>query len=271
MNRYPFGEIEPKWQARWTESGLFRCPTDAENRYYCLVMYPYPSGDLHVGHGRNYIIGDAIARYRMMTGRSVLTPMGWDAFGLPAENAAIEKGIHPPVWTDANIAKMKDQFRRWGIGYDWDREFASHEPAFYKWTQWIFLKLFENGLAYRKSAPVNWCPSCATVLANEQVVDGKCERCKAVVRIRDLEQWFLRITDYADRLLDGLDRLDGWPDRVRSMQRHWIGRSEGVEIDFVVAETSEKLPCFTTRVDTVFGVTYMVMAAEHPSLERLVA
>jgi leucyl-tRNA synthetase len=234
-------------------------------------MYPYPSGDLHVGHGRNYIIGDAIARYRMMTGRSVLTPMGWDAFGLPAENAAIEKGIHPPVWTDANIAKMKEQFSKWGIGYDWDREFASHEPPFYRWTQWIFLKLLENGLAYRKAAPVNWCSSCATVLANEQVVEGKCERCKSVVTIRDLEQWFLRITDYADSLLASLDDMDGWPERVRLMQRHWIGRSEGVEIDFVVAESGEKLPCFTTRVDTVFGVTYMVMAAEHPALKRLVA
>ncbi len=271
MTRYPFVDIEPKWQERWEDSGLFRCPTDSENRYYCLVMYPYPSGDLHVGHGRNYIIGDAVARYRMMTGRSVLTPMGWDAFGLPAENAAIEKGIHPPVWTDANIVKMKDQFRNWGIGYDWDREFASHQPAFYRWTQWIFLKLFEHGLAYRKGAPVNWCPSCATVLANEQVVEGRCERCKSVVTIRDLEQWFFRITDYADRLLDGLDGLPGWPERVKSMQRHWIGRSEGVEIDFTIAETGEPLPCFTTRVDTIFGVTYMVMAAEHPALKGLVA
>jgi leucyl-tRNA synthetase len=270
MDRYPFAEIEPKWQDRWEEQKLFRCPTDSENRYYCLVMYPYPSGDLHVGHGRNYIIGDSVARYRMMTGRSVLAPMGWDAFGLPAENAAIEKGIHPPVWTDANIAKMKDQFRVWGIGYDWDREFASHEPSFYRWTQWIFLKLYEHGLAYRKAAPVNWCPSCATVLANEQVVEGKCERCKSVVTIRDLEQWFFRITDYADRLLEGLDDLEGWPERVRLMQRHWIGRSEGVEIDFTVAETGEKLPCFTTRVDTIFGVTYMVMAAEYPGLRELV-
>ena len=170
MTHYPFPEIEPKWQSRWEEDGLFHCPTDAPNGFYCLVMYPYPSGDLHVGHGRNYIIGDAVARYRMMRGKSVLTPMGWDAFGLPAENAAIERGVHPPVWTDDNIAKMKDQFRRWGIGYDWSREFASHEASFYRWTQWLFLKLLERGLAYRKSAPVNWCPSCATVLANEQIV-----------------------------------------------------------------------------------------------------
>jgi leucyl-tRNA synthetase len=271
MRHYPFSEIEPKWQRRWEEDGLFRCPTDAENRFYCLVMYPYPSGDLHVGHGRNYIIGDAVARYRMMRGRSVLTPMGWDAFGLPAENAAIERGIHPLVWTDDNIIKMKDQFRKWGIGYDWSREFASHEESFYRWTQWLFLKLLERGLAYRKSAPVNWCPSCATVLANEQVVEGKCERCDTVVSTRDLEQWFFKITDYADRLLEGLDRLEEWPERVRTMQRNWIGRSEGVEIDFAVAETGAPLPCFTTRVDTVFGVTYMVMAAEHPMLRDLVA
>ncbi len=271
MERYPFAEIEPKWQRRWEEGGLFRCPTDAPNKYYCLVMYPYPSGDLHVGHGRNYIIGDAVARYEMMRGRSVLTPMGWDAFGLPAENAAIERGIHPPVWTDQNIIKMKAQFEAWGIGYDWEREFASHQPSFYRWTQWIFVKLFQHGLAYRKAASVNWCPSCATVLANEQVVDGKCERCDSVVAPRDLEQWFFKITDYADRLLTGLDRLEGWPERVRIMQRNWIGRSEGVEIDFTVAETGDPLPCFTTRVDTTFGVTYMVMAAEHPLLRGLVA
>jgi len=271
MRHYPFSEIEPKWQRRWVEDRLFDCPTDAENGFYCLVMYPYPSGDLHVGHGRNYIIGDAVTRYRMMRGASVLTPMGWDAFGLPAENAAIERGIHPPVWTDQNIAKMKAQFEAWGIGYDWKREFASHEPAFYRWTQWLFLKLFERGLAYRRHAPVNWCPSCSTVLANEQVVGGKCERCDAQVTTRDLEQWFFRITEYADRLLDGLDELDQWPERVRIMQRNWIGRSEGVEVDFTVAETGEPLPCFTTRLDTIFGVTYMVMAVEHPGLGALVA
>ncbi len=271
MTHYPFDTIEPKWQRRWEEMGLFRCPTDAENRFYCLVMYPYPSGDLHVGHGRNYIIGDAVSRHAMMTGKTVLSPMGWDAFGLPAENAAIERGIHPPVWTDNNIKKMKAQFEKWGIGYDWSREFASHQPSFYRWTQWIFLKLYEHGLAYRKSAPVNWCPSCATVLANEQVRDGKCERCDAQVSITDLEQWFFRITHYADRLLDGLDGLDCWPERVKTMQRNWIGRSEGVEVDFTVAETGEPLPCFTTRVDTIFGVTYMVMAAEHPMLRKLVA
>ncbi len=271
MSRYPFQEIEPKWQKTWDEIGLFECPTDAEDRFYCLVMYPYPSGDLHVGHGRNYIIGDALSRFEMMRGRSVLTPMGWDAFGLPAENAAIQRGIHPPVWTDANIDKMKVQFRTWGIGYDWTREISSHRPSFYRWTQWIFVKMLERGLAYRKGAPVNWCPSCATVLANEQVVDGRCERCDATVGIRDLEQWFFRITDYADELLECLETMDGWPDRVKTMQRNWIGRSEGVEIDFTIEETGELLPCFTTRVDTIFGVTYMVMAAEHPKVRELVA
>jgi len=269
MERYPFAELEPKWQERWEQDRLFECPTEAEGGFYCLVMYPYPSGDLHVGHGRNYIIGDALVRHLMMRGGTVLSPMGWDAFGLPAENAAIERGIHPALWTDANIAKMKVQFRRWGIGYDWSREIASHDPRFYRWTQWIFTKLFERDLAYRKSAPVNWCPSCATVLANEQVVSGKCERCETAVGVRDLEQWFFRITAYADRLLDGLDRLGGWPERVRAMQRHWIGRSEGVEIDFRVPETGERLPCFTTRADTVFGVTYMVIAPEHPMLQTL--
>ncbi len=270
MSHYPFAKIESKWQDRWEETGLFRCPTVADNRFFCLVMYPYPSGDLHVGHGRNYIIGDALARYMMMRGKAVLTPMGWDAFGLPAENAAIERGIHPPVWTDANIIKMKQQFKRWGIGYDWDREISSHTPEFYKWTQWMFVRMFKEGLAFRKAAPVNWCHSCATVLANEQVVEGKCERCDSIVGVRDLEQWFFRITDYADRLLDGLDGLPSWPDRVKTMQRNWIGRSEGVEIDFTIAETGDPLSCFTTRVDTVFGVTYMVMAAEHPMVRRLV-
>jgi leucyl-tRNA synthetase len=271
MERYPFSAIEPKWQERWEQAGIFLCPTDAENRFYCLVMYPYPSGDLHVGHGRNYIIGDALVRHLMMRGRSVMSPMGWDAFGLPAENAAIERGIHPAAWTDANIRKMKAQFRNWGIGYDWSREISSHDPAFYRWTQWLFTKLFERGLAYRKGAPVNWCPSCATVLANEQVREGRCERCDTPVGIRDLEQWFLRITAYSDRLLEGLDALPGWPERVKAMQRHWIGRSEGVEIDFRVPETGERLPCFTTRVDTVFGVTYLVIAPEHPALRGLVA
>jgi len=270
MARYPFREIEPTWQKRWEDEGLFECPTDASDRFYCLVMYPYPSGDLHVGHGRNYIIGDALARYRMMTGKNVLTPMGWDAFGLPAENAAIERGIHPAEWTERNITKMKEQFRAWGIGYDWRREISSHRPDFYHWTQWIFNRLYERGLAYRKAAAVNWCPSCATVLANEQVVGGCCERCDSEVGFRDIEQWFFRTTHYADALLEGLDRLEGWPERVKTMQRNWIGRSEGVEIDFTVAGSGESLPCFTTRVDTIFGVTYMVMAVEHPLLHSLV-
>jgi leucyl-tRNA synthetase len=263
--------MEKKWQRKWRESGLFSADIkDTRDKYYCLMMFPYPSAALHVGHGRNYIIGDVVARYKMMRGFNVLNPMGWDAFGLPAENAAIKNGVPPRESTLGNIAKMKGQLDSWGVDFDWDREVTSCLPDYYKWTQWIFLKLLEKGLAYRKKASVNWCPSCNTVLANEQVVDGACERCDSEVEQKDLEQWFFRITEYAQRLLDDIDKLDEWPEKVRTMQRNWIGRSEGVNIDFPVVDSDTTLTCFTTRVDTIFGCSYMVLAPEHPLLDELI-
>src|SRR5262245_23271355 len=262
---YPFAEIESRARALWEEEQLFRARLEGPGRkFYALMMFPYPSGHLHVGHGRNYILGDALVRYRLMRGDRVLSPMGWDAFGLPAENAAIRGGKHPRLSTLANIARMKEQLQRWGCGYDWSREIASCHPGYYRWTQWMFLQLYGAGLAYRKRAPVNWCPSCATVLANEQVLDGACERCGTMVEPRDLEQWFFRITAYAQRLLDDLRLLDRWPERVLAMQRNWIGRSEGVELEFRIPPGEEVVRCFTTRPDTVFGVTFVAMAPEHP-------
>ena len=267
---YPFEEVERRWQEYWERERFFYVDNaETENKYYCLMMFPYPSGDLHVGHGRNYIMGDAVARYKMMRGCRVLAPMGWDAFGLPAENAAIKHGIHPRTWTEGNIARMKRQFNRWGCCYDWDREIASCEPDYYKWTQWLFLLFYKRGLAYKKLAPVNWCPSCNTTLANEEVVGGCCERCDTPAEDRELEQWFFRITDYAERLLSDLDLLDGWPEGIKTMQRNWIGRSEGTEIDFRLPDGSS-LTCFTTRADTLFGATYMVIAPEHPLLKSAV-
>ena len=233
--KYPFSEIEPKWQAHWDDNGLFKTDlADTAQKYYCLMMFPYPSGKLHVGHGRNYIIGDAVVRYKKMRGFNVLSPMGWDAFGLPAENAAIKTGTPPRESTLANIAIMKKQLAAWGCCYDWDKEVTSCEPDYYKWTQWLFIQMFNRGLAYKKKSNVNWCPDCATVLANEQVVDGLCDRCDSVVNQKPLEQWFFKITDYAQRLLDDIDKLEGWPERVKTMQRNWIGRSEGTEIDFAL-------------------------------------
>ncbi len=269
--RYPFAEIEPRWQKYWEDSGFFAVDTsDASNKYYCLVMFPYPSGTLHVGHGRNYIIGDAVARYKMTRGFRVLTPMGWDAFGLPAENAAKSRGVHPKDWTLSNIEQMKRQIRMWGVGYDWAREIATCHPDYYKWTQWVFLKLFERGLAYRKNAPVNWCEFCTT-LANEEVrADGTCDRCGRPVAKRDLTQWFFKITEYAQPLLDDLAMLDKWPERVRSMQANWIGRSEGARVEFTIAETGDACPVFTTRPDTIHGVTFMAIAPEHPLVSKLV-
>ena len=273
--KYPFSEIEQKWQEYWHDEGLFHTDVDsADRKYYCLMMFPYPSGTLHVGHGRNYIIGDAVARYKKMQGLRVLTPMGWDAFGLPAENAAIKTGTHPRESTLQHIAVMKRQLRAWGCCYDWDREVASCLPEYYRWTQWLFLKLYERGLAYKKEAAVNWDPVDQTVLANEQVLpDGTAERSGARVERKMLSQWFFKITDYAQRLLDDLDQLDGWPERVKSMQENWIGRSEGARIHFALAPRSDGqpdentvVPCFTTRVDTIYGCTYMVLAPEHPDL-----
>lgn len=268
---FSFDTIEPKWQAFWRQKKLFNVDTkDARNKYYCLMMFPYPSAALHVGHGRNYIIGDAVARYKMMRGFNVLTPMGFDAFGLPAENAAIKGGIHPEESTLKNIDTMKKQFNRWGVEYDWNREVISCLPQYYKWTQWIFLKLYEKGLAYKKKAFVNWCPSCKTVLANEQVVENACERCSTEVMQKDLEQWFFKITAYAPRLLKDLEKLTNWPERVKTMQGNWIGESHGVEIDFKIEGFDESLRCFTTRVDTIYGATFMAMAPEHPMLPKLI-
>jgi leucyl-tRNA synthetase len=234
-------------------------------------MFPYPSGDLHVGHGRNYILGDALYRFFRMQGRIALNPMGWDAFGLPAENAAIKRNIHPREWTVGNIARMKKQFGRWGILYDWSRELASCEPEYYRWNQWLFLQLYKRGLAYRGHAPVNWCPRDHTVLANEQVVEGRCERCGALVEQRELAQWFFRITDYADRLDAGLDTLENWPEKVRLMQRNWIGRSVGADVEFFVGALGRSLRVFTTRPDTIYGATFMVLAPEHADVPALIA
>ena len=268
--KYNSKQIEPKWQKFWEKERLFEADEkDTQNKYYCLVMFPYPSGDLHVGHGRNYIIGDAVVRYKLMHGFNVLSPMGWDAFGLPAENAAIKSNVHPKTWTLKNIKRMKEQFFQWGCGYDWNREVTACLPDYYKWTQWVFLKLYEKGLAYRKLGAVNWCPSCQTVLANEQVIAGECERCNTKVIDKDLEQWFFKITDYAQKLLDDISLLKDWPPRVRIMQENWIGKSQGAQIDFPVEGSLEKLTCYTTRVDTIFGATYMVLAPEHPSLSIL--
>lgn len=268
--KYDFKSIEAKWQTYWEENRFYKVAEDSRlPKYYALEMFPYPSGNLHMGHVRNYAIGDVIARFKTMNGYNVLHPMGWDAFGLPAENAAIKHGTHPAKWTYANIENMKSQLKTLGTSYDWDREVATCSPDYYKFTQWMFLKLYENHLAYKKNAAVNWCPSCQTVLANEQVVDGACERCDAVVEKKQLEQWFFKITDYAERLLDDLQMLPGWPDKVKTMQKNWIGRSEGCQFSLDVADRDEKITVFTTRPDTVFGVTYMVLAPEHPLVETL--
>ncbi|MGI6549981.1 MAG: leucine--tRNA ligase [Syntrophomonadales bacterium] len=268
--RYDFKKIESKWQDFWEDNELYTVVEDPyKPKYYNLEMFPYPSGNLHMGHVRNYAIGDVVARFKTMRGYNVLHPMGWDAFGLPAENAALKNSIPPAKWTYSNIDNMRDQLKSLGISYDWNREVATCSPEYYKFTQWLFLQLYHMGLAYKKAAAVNWCPSCATVLANEQVVDGACERCETGVEKKNLEQWFFKITDYAERLLNDLDHMPGWPDKVKTMQRNWIGRSEGCEFSFTVKDSGEKIPVYTTRPDTVFGVTYMVLAPEHPLVETL--
>lgn len=269
--KYDMQAIESKWQQKWAKQKLGHVTEGADKeKYYLLEMFPYPSGKLHMGHVRNYSIGDVVARYKTMKGFNVLHPMGWDAFGLPAENAAIKNGVHPDPWTRENIINMREQLQTLGISYDWDREVGTCLPDYYRWTQWLFLQLYKNGLAYKKKAAVNWCPSCATVLANEQVVDGCCERCSSEVTKKDLEQWFFKITDYAQRLLDDIEKLPGWPDKVKTMQENWIGRSEGMQLEFKTTG-GEPLPVFTTRHDTVYGVTYLVLAPEHPLVAKLIA
>ena len=272
-------EIEPKWQAVWEKTGANRAVEDPDKpKKYVLEMFPYPSGDIHMGHARNYSIGDVIARQARMSGLNVLHPIGWDAFGMPAENAAIKQSSHPATWTYANIEKQAASMKRMGFSYDWDRMVRTCDPEFYRWGQWFFLKCWERGLVERKSSPVNWCPECATVLANEQVEgsDGHCWRCKTVVEKRELEQWYFKITDYADELLDDLKKLDGWPERVKVMQENWIGRSEGCEVDFVLCDaegepTDTSITVFTTRPDTLFGASFFLLAPEHSYVKEFVA
>ena len=272
-DRYPFREVEAKWQRIWEERKQFRVTEEpGRPKFYCLEMFPYPSGRIHMGHVRVYAIGDVLARYKRMRGFNVLHPMGWDAFGLPAENAAIEHGVHPAIWTYENIDYMRSQLKKMGLSYDWDREVATCDPGYYKWEQLIFIRMLERGLAYRKRSTVNWCPSCQTVLANEQVEAGRCWRCDSEVTKRDIEGWYFKITAYADELLEGCDRLTGWPERVMVMQKNWIGRSEGAEFDLPVAgRPGLAIRVFTTRPDTAFGMTYAVLAPEHPLVDQVVA
>ncbi|HKJ05071.1 MAG TPA: leucine--tRNA ligase [Geopsychrobacteraceae bacterium] len=269
--QYTPGLIEQKWQQKWQKHHSFRAEENpSKEKYYLLEMFPYPSGRIHMGHVRNYAIGDVIARYKRMRGYNVLHPMGWDAFGMPAENAAIEHGTHPSKWTYENIDSMRVQLKRLGLSYDWQREFATCDPEYSRWEQLIFLKMLERGLAYKKSSSVNWCPDCQTVLANEQVEEGCCWRCHNVVEAKELEQWFFKITSYADELLDCTEKLTGWPERVLAMQRNWIGKSYGCEIDFPIVDSNDKVKVFTTRPDTLFGATFMSLAPEHPMVSALV-
>src|SRR5438132_7941614 len=273
METYDPKAIEAKWQRVWEEARAFYTPDPepgGREKFYMLEMLPYPSGDLHMGHVLNYTLGDVVTHFRRRHGLRVMRPMGWDSFGLPAENAAIKQGGHPREITEANIVNIVRQMRRLGWAIDWDRVIAAHDPEYYRWTQWLFLKFFERELAYRREAPVKWCPNDQTVLANEQVIDGHCERCGAEVEARTLAQWFFRITAYADRLLDEMALLEDWPERVLTMQRNWIGRSEGARILFRVDELDVDLPVFTTRPDTLFGATFFALAPEHPLVSQLV-
>ena len=267
---YDYKKVESKWQKYWNKQNYFESSIDKNKKeYYVLEMFPYPSGEPHMGHVKNYVIGDVVARYKHSRGFNILHPMGWDSFGLPAENAAIKNQIHPAIWTRNNIQKMKNTLQSMGITYDWNREISTCSPDYYKWTQWMFLQLFKNGLAYKKKAVVNWCPSCATVLANEQVVNGGCERCGSEVIKKELSQWFFKITDYAQQLLDDMELLEEWPERVLTMQKNWIGRSEGAQVKFEIAGSNKTLSVFTTRPDTLFGVTFFVLSPEHPIIEEL--
>lgn len=270
MEKYSPQSIEKKWQSKWLAENVYKTEMDPEKpKYYSLEMFPYPSGNLHMGHVRNYSIGDVLARYKTMEGFNVIHPMGFDAFGMPAENAAIKHGVKPSDWTYSNMDNMKRQQREMGLSYDWDRAVATCSPDYYRWTQWLFQLFYKRGLAYKKKAYVNWCETCGTVLANEQVIEGKCWRCDSDVVKKDLSQWFLKITDYADVLLKDLDLLKGWPERVKIMQENWIGRSEGLEFSLDVPELGEKIAAYTTRPDTVYGITFLALAAEHPLIERL--
>jgi leucyl-tRNA synthetase len=269
--RYDPQKVGLKWQKYWAEKGINKTESDTpKKKFYCLEMFPYPSGEIHMGHVRNYAIGDVIARYKRMCGYNVLHPMGWDAFGMPAENAAIKHNVHPSEWTYKNIDYMKKQLNRMGLSYDWEREVNTCSPEYYRWNQWFFLKMLERGLAYKKYSYVNWCPSCVTVLANEQVIDEKCWRCESIVVQKKLEQWFFRITHYAEELLQDCDELKGWPERVVLMQKNWIGKGEGVEVDFPLEGVDKQLKIFTTRPDTLFGVTFMCIAPGHPMSEKLI-
>jgi leucyl-tRNA synthetase len=268
---YPFKVVEEKWQRQWQEDKVFSAiPDPNKKKYYCLEMFPYPSGKIHMGHVRNYTITDVVARYRMMRGFNVFHPMGFDAFGQPAENAAIKNKTRPDIWTHKCIDWMRQELKRMGFSYDWDREISTCDSDYYKWNQWLFLKMYEKGLAYRKASSVNWCPSCETTLANEEVVEGGCWRCQAKVEQKELEQWYLKITEYKERLLDDLAQLKHWPERVLSMQANWIGKSQGVEIYFRLKEGNTIIPVFTTRADTIFGATYIVLAPEHPLVKKII-
>ena len=288
MSEYYPSKIEKKWLDIWEENKAFKTYDDSDKpKYYALSMFPYPSGKLHMGHVRNYTITDVIARFKKAMGYNVLHPMGWDSFGLPAENAAIQHGVNPAEWTDKNISYMKKQLKMLGLSVDWDREAATCKEDYYKWTQWLFLQLYKKGLAYKKGAAVNWCEKCATVLANEQVIDGKCWRCDSDVTKKNLEQWFLKITDYAEVLLEDLNKLEGWGDNVKTMQANWIGKSKGTILKFKVKEFENscsckkegcncdsnnlglEIPVYTTRPDTAFGITYLVVAPEYPDIEKL--
>jgi len=279
MSEYRPQALESKWQKRWTDSRAFEVTEDpSKPKFYCLEMFAYPSGHAHVGHVRNYMIGDIMARTKRMRGFNVLHPFGWDAFGLPAENAAIKNNVHPERWTLDNIAHMKGQLQRLGISYAWERELATCLPDYYHWNQWLFTRMFTRGLAYRKRSSVNWCPTDQTVLANEQVIDGACWRCGTQVEQRDLEQWNLRITAYADELLTALDGLQGWPEKVLTMQRNWIGRSAGARVKFAIVPVrggrpadGDAIEVFTTRIDTIFGANFVLLAPEHPLVERFAA